>query len=575
MSHWLSHVRFRMPHPVGMKRVIVIVLLAALLAPPGAAARKKERSRRFTAVAAPIRLVPADSAPIRVDGLHSYFGAVELKAAGDGITVVDRLPLERYLLGLEEVPTGWPPEALKAQAVAARTYALWTLGRTRAGAAAVYGFDICATVECQVFSGAEVVASDGGLRWARAVRDTAGEAVLYRGAPILSRYHSTSGGRTFDNPEIYPDEPDYPYLKAVDSTTEEGSPLYRWEVRFAARRLERILRRAGWWRGRGRLRAARTVPSASGRHYPDVEYIGSTGRRRTSAEELRVLLRSAAPRMFPGRYPSRWPTASGRLPETLPSNRIDVSTTGGVVRIEGRGWGHGVGMSQWGAEGLARRGHSYREILAHYYRDTSVGPVPNPRISVGAAWGLPIVRVEGAFSLMDARGRALVKEALGTWTFRWAGAGVLAVEPPRGFGLPLDVGIVDAPNRVEVGQTAHFTIALSRPARVETVTAAHRGVDARARVKDAGRRRLVWRAPSEPGRYEVRVRAEASGARRSSAPVEIDVMMPGAEVRGAPRRGDAGDGRSGGVPGSLVALAAALLVAIVVASAALNSRMRA
>ncbi|HVM34906.1 MAG TPA: SpoIID/LytB domain-containing protein [Actinomycetota bacterium] len=552
-----------------MRRTLVLVTAVSLLVAPHAAARKKGRpERRLAGVASPIRLVPAGSGALAVDGLHSYFGTVELKSAGDGIVVVNRLALERYLLGLQEVPTEWPAEALRAQAVAARTYALWTLGRARAGSAAAYGFDICATVDCQVFAGTEVVTSEGGLRWARAVRDTAGEAVLYRGSPILARYHSTSGGRTFDNPQVYPGEPDYPYLQGVESTTEGGSPLYRWEVRFRVRHLERMLRAAGWWRNRGALLGARTVSSAAGRHYPDVEYIGRKGRMRTTAEELRVLVRSAAPAAFPGRYPSRWPTSSGRLPETLPSNRIEISTAEGVVRIEGRGWGHGVGMSQWGAEGLARAGHDYRSILAHYYRNTTIGPARNPRIAVGVAWGLSSVRVRGAFSLVDATGKALVKEALGTWTFRWSGAGALAVEPPRGFGLPLEVGIVEAPKRVEVGEPTYLTIALSRPARVRAITDGGSGAPG-AQVKEAGRRRVVWLAPLEPGRYRVRVHAAADGARRRSDPVEIEVGGPTPRLA-APRREE----REDAGPSALSWFALGLLLSIVAGAGVATSRMK-
>ena len=79
-----------------------------------------------------------------------------LDSANDGLVVTNRLGLEKYLLGLNEVPTDWPTEALKAQAVAARTYALWTLAQPPGGSAAIYGFDICASIECQVFSGAAV-----------------------------------------------------------------------------------------------------------------------------------------------------------------------------------------------------------------------------------------------------------------------------------------------------------------------------------------------------------------------------------------------------------------------------------
>jgi len=227
-----------------------------------------------------------------------------------------------------------------------------------------------------------------------------------------------------------------------------------------------------------------------------------------------------------------------------------------------------VGMSQWGAEGLARGGHSYRSILAHYYRNTTIGASRNPTIGVGVAWGLSSVRVRGAFSLVDATGKALVKEALGTWTFRWSGAGALAVEPPRGFGLPLEVGIVEAPRRVEVGEPTYLTIALSRPARVRAITDGGSG-DPGAQVKEAGRRRVVWLAPLEPGRYEVRVHAAADGARRRSDPVEIEVAQPPPAGGAAPAEDRAPAG-----PGTLPWLALGLLAAIVAAAGVATSRMK-
>jgi stage II sporulation protein D len=462
--------------------------------------------------------------------LHGYYGPLELQSFGDGIALSNNLSLERYLWGLNEVPLNWPTEALRAQVVAARTYALWTLGEPRAGSAAVYGFDICATVQCQVFSGADVVATELGARWRQAVADTSGRVLLYQDAPILARYHSTSGGRTLDNSQAFPTERDYPYLQSVTSTTEKGSPLYRWRVRFRLQDLKSILVRAGWWDD-GRLVEVRTIPSRAGGHYPDVLFDGTSGNMIRSAEELRVLLRAFAPEMFPGKYPSLAPTTSGKLPETFPSNRITITTSARTVRVVGAGWGHGVGMSQWGAHGLALQGADYADILGHYYSGVTLGSFPTPpKIEVGLQAAADEVAVTGAFRLVDGRGRVLVKRALGTWTFDWAGGGAVAVHPPRGFGLPLDVGIVRAPRDAEVGERVRITIALSRPARVQTLT---RGAaqPSSPELEAAGRREVEWRAPSSPGVYAVRVRASTGGKTRRSEPVKIEVRAPTPQAR--------------------------------------------
>ena len=512
-----------------MRRVVPLIAAMVVLALALPAPVRAARERRIGAVAAPVRLIPDSGAPIRIEGLQSYFGSIELSSAGDGLVVSNRLPLERYLLGLNEVPLDWPMESLRAQAVAARTYALYTLSRPVAGDAAVYGFDICASVQCQVFSGADVVATSDGDRWIDAVESTRAQAIVYGGAPILARYHSTSGGATLSNSQAFPGESDYPYLRAVSSTTEEGSPLYRWRVRFPLRGLEELLRRAGWWTDeRGRLTSVRTIPSRAGLHYPDVAMRGRRGTLVRTAEELREVVRTLAPAMFPGRYPSAAPTSSGVLPETFPSNRIEIATRRKTVTVVGRGWGHGVGMSQWGAHGLARVGASYADILAHYYRGTTLDEFPDPgAIEVGIDWGRETVVATGSFRVVDGRGRTLARRALGTWRFRWGGQGIVEVDPPRGFGLPLRVAIVRAPKSIGIGEPAYITIALSRPARVRTRTAAPTGYDdPGARIQSAGRRRVVWLAPLEPGSYEIQVEASTGGARRRSEPVEVAVIEP-------------------------------------------------
>ena len=499
-----------------------LVLSVAVTVGPVRAAKKQQ----LGAAVAPIRLVPKGSTAISVAGLHSYFDTVELDAAGDGIVVSNRISLERYLLGLQEVPTEWPEEALKAQVVAARTYALWTLAEGRTGEGAVYGYDICATVQCQVFSGAEVVRGSDGNRWRAAVEATAGQAVLYEGEPILARYHSTSGGMTLDNEDAFPEESAYPYLQSVESPWEEGSPLYRWTTSFQVHELEAMLRRVGWWDGRSKLRRVHSVASSTGLHYPDVVFEGRGRRLVRTAEELRDVVRDLAPAMFPGKYPGRAPTTSGVLPETFPSNRLQARTEGKRVIIEGRGWGHGSGMSQWGAHGLAAQGATYTDILTHYYSGVSVGTVPEPSpFEVGVQSGASSVTASGSFEVVDGRGKTLVARALGTWTFRWAGSGAIAIEPPEGFGLPLEVGIVNAPKKVVVGEPAFFTVALSRPARVRTQTArSPTGYeDPGVAIKDAGRRKVVWLAPLEEGNYRVRVQARAGPSLQVSEPIEIAV----------------------------------------------------
>jgi stage II sporulation protein D len=507
-------------------RVVVAIAFLACAQVPLTERVSNAARRDLGSVVAPVRLIQKGELPISVRGLNRYFDSVEIDSASDGLVVSNRLALERYLLGLNEVPPEWPAEALKAQAIAARTYALWTIARGRTGSAAVYGYDICATVDCQVFSGADVISTESGLRWSQAVSDTRGLAILYDGAPILARYHSTSGGATFDNPEGFPDEPAYPYLQAVPSTTETDSPVYRWRVEFRLDRLTKMLNRSGVWDG-GRVTNVATRPDDAGGPYPDVLIEGAKGRMTMPADDFRSAVREEAPALYLELYPSPWHTTSGRLPETLPSERFVIESRKRSIVVLGRGWGHGVGMSQWGAYGLARQGASFAGILTHYYTGVTIDGVSFDRpIEVGVGTSLSSVVATGSFRIKDAEGNTIVRNAVGTWRFRSRGPGVVAVDPPKGYGLPLEIGIVEAPKRVVVGQPAFLTVALSKPANVRAVTVGSRERFPRARVKNAGRRRVTWLAPLDPGDYEVRARADIGPRSSVSKPVLIRVRRP-------------------------------------------------
>ena len=525
--------------------MLVAALVAWPLAPSAAQTRTKTKTQL---VRGTVRLVPVGGQPTAIAGLGSYLGQIKLTAASDGIVVANRLALERYLLGLAEVPPDWPAEALKAQAIAARTYALNTLDRPPAGAAATYGFDICASVECQVFSGAEVLQQTDGRRWADAVRATAGQTILYDGRPILARYHSVSGGQTFDNEQIFPSEGPFPYLKGVSSTTEEASPLDRWSVAFTLGDLQEILERSGRWSpAQGRLRGAQTVASREDLHYPDVLLHGSKLRLRMTDEDLRVIVREHAPAAFPGKYPSIGLTTSGRLPETFPSNRLSIGTTSDVVRVQGRGWGHGVGMSQWGAHGLAVQGASHEEILGHYYRGVSLGRVGDPgALDVGVDWGRRSLSLTGALEVVDGRGRTVIGASIGTWTVRYNGTGAMSVTPPAGTDGPLSIRLLRSPDEIGVGEAAWLTVALSRPAQVVPVTATGGSTESvtldgagdAGTVRNAGRGRIPWLAPLEPGSYEVHVEASSGSQTKRTDPVEI-VVTESVEAEAPPSESDA------------------------------------
>ncbi len=298
---------------------------------------------------------------VRVDG-RRYRGAILLRRAASGVTAANVLDMETYLLGVvpHEIGAGRPPEeveAVKAQAIAARTYAVRHMGRRDA-----LGFDFYATVQDQVYGGAESedpVSTD-------AVRSTAGEIITYNGQPIEAYYHSTCGGRTAALHEVWPGSP-RPYLQSVSDRNPAGgwfcesSNRFRWTEEWDEAELESTLTAALATRG-----GVGTVT--------EVESIAITERSPSGRAAQLRLRTNLGEDVVPGDS-IRWVLRPAPN-RGLNSTAIELHTRGdghvtGLV-VEGAGWGHGIGMCQIGALGRARAGHSYREILGTYYPGTRI-----------------------------------------------------------------------------------------------------------------------------------------------------------------------------------------------------------
>lgn len=301
------------------------------------------------------------SGQVRIDG-KAYRGAVLLRRAASGVTAANLIDLEAYLMGVvpHEIGAGRPPEeleAVKAQAIAARTYAIRHMGRRES-----LGFDFHATVQDQVYGGMD---SEDAVS-SQAVRETAGEIVAYDGTPIEAFYHSTCGGRTAALKEVWDGEP-RPYLQSVSDRDPGGgwycetSNRFRWTEEWTEAELHGTL-------------SANLAEARGGREVTRVESMEITDRSRSG--------RAASLRIRTNLGESRVPGDSIRRvlrPEPnriLNSTAIDIHThgTGEVERlvVEGAGWGHGIGMCQIGALGRSRAGHSYREILTAYYPGTRI-----------------------------------------------------------------------------------------------------------------------------------------------------------------------------------------------------------
>jgi len=272
-------------------------------------------------------------------GRQRVGGRVRVIARSGRILAVAVVPLETYVAAVisREAPPLFHPEALKAQAVATRTYALFSAAKPRDPA-----YDLVGTVEDQVFEGIDEVAEV----FREAAAGTSGLVLLYRGEPARTVFHSTCGGRTESAANAW--GRDVPYLRSQTCEDCSGSPVYRWEYRMTAAEGRSLARAMGVHAGED-LRIVVTERASSGRAARVRVASGGVSRDAQAAE-----FRKAAGY---SRVRSLWmeigPAADGWL-------------------VTGRGYGHGVGMCQFGANGMAKAGRGFREILARYYPGTEL-----------------------------------------------------------------------------------------------------------------------------------------------------------------------------------------------------------
>jgi stage II sporulation protein D len=281
------------------------------------------------------------------------------------VTIVNRVPLEWYVQAVTAVELGMRGadvrQAVMAQAVASRTFALHYRGRREA-----LGFDLYATVADQVYPGAEAEQPEVTA----ATRATAGQIVTWHGQPIEALFHSTCGWSTEASNLVFRNGPAVPYLREVSDRFGPGkrdyycaaSPSFRWTVEWDAATLDAIL--------------ARTLPAALGSTAVNVGHVTDIRIARTTptgrVEQL-VIGTAGGDVTVPG-YDVRdvlRPSPDRQLLSTL--FQLYVQRQGGeVVKVTaaGAGSGHGVGMCQWGAVGRARAGQTYQQILATYYPGT-------------------------------------------------------------------------------------------------------------------------------------------------------------------------------------------------------------
>ena len=364
--------------------------------------------RREATPLLPWRTVPAAagrSLPLVGLGRRRYRGMVRLLPDGDRLQAVNLLGLEHYLASVvgSEMPASWPGEALRAQAVAARTYALAQLKPEAP-------FDLRSTVASQAYLGTE--AETDSTR--SAVAATRSQVLSHGGSLIDAVFHSSSGGNTENSGELWNRQ--LPYLVSVPDQ-DKLSPWRQWSVRFEPDQLRNAFRETGGASrievlaasSTGRVRRARVIGPAG-----SLDLSGSELRQRLGLRSTMVQFRFELP-LAPG--PAGGITTATALanaeasardrgnraagpppPPPLPGSDRPKEGSGAAapgpfssgpvaqeplamplpaLEVVGRGFGHGVGMSQWGAHGLALQGVSYVQILRHYYRGAQLVAFPS------------------------------------------------------------------------------------------------------------------------------------------------------------------------------------------------------
>jgi stage II sporulation protein D len=260
-----------------------------------------------------------------------YSGIIEVWKGKDGLYIINEIPLEDYVKGVvsSEVGKSWDMEALKAQAVVARTYVLYQ--KMNNGFHKV-PFDLTSSVLHQVYKGGSIPENI-----VKAVNDTRGEILKYEGNPIVAYYHSTSGGMTEDPVDVFGKS--YPYLKSVEGSS-DLSPYNMWERRIPLSEIEKALNIS-------RIKEIAVDSYTASHRVKGFNIFTEKGEHiKVFAKELRKNL--------------GW----DRLPSTLITNIVKY---GDIYIFEGRGYGHGVGMCQWTALQMAKDGKNYKEILSTFY----------------------------------------------------------------------------------------------------------------------------------------------------------------------------------------------------------------
>lgn len=278
------------------------------------------------------------------DRAFVYYGDFQFARVGGGdMTISNILNIEDYVKGVVpyEMYSTWPLEALKAQAICARTYVAYNLGKHRA-----HGFDVCDTVECQAYLGTMSATAHTDA----AINETAGKYVSYHGELCQTFYSSSDGGATEDSENVFIQA--LPYCRGVADPYEDALDFYNksWKYTLSAQQIQDRLTARGY-----KIAAIVSIEP----EYTRMENMASLTFTDVNGKKITITKDQC-------RTVMELPSINYRLkPSEQKSNSYD---------IEGGGWGHSVGMSQWGAHAMALEyGKTAEEILKFYYTGVTIG----------------------------------------------------------------------------------------------------------------------------------------------------------------------------------------------------------
>lgn len=413
--------------------------------------------------------------------LGDYRGAMELVRSGSGVGVINDVGVEDYVRGISEVPSSWPTEALRAQAIAARTYGLNQKENPPPSASGI-GADICPTEACQVYAGLAKERAEAGERWVAAVESTRGQVLLRKGAPIRAMYYSGA-------------------LVASGGQSAPAKPAARPPAKPPA-------------------------PSPAAAAPPPTP-------PPTTGPLLGVLPADPPP-------PAAPPPAAAPTAKPQPSGPPTSSGGGGAKVNQAPVFrGHGIGMSQYGALAKAQRGAGAASILSSFYGGAKPSRLPADRmpatIRVALDTGRSAVTISGPgrFRLVDEAGRALAVVATGDWKVLPAPQGKLRVVPPPGQESAPGIealGTVLAPPATDSPTLLRFR--LSAPALVQVNVQGPGGEQAAPsppQLIEAGESTVSLPKLTKPGPHVVSLTAYSGLHRVASTPVDAAALPPPGE----------------------------------------------